>query len=655
MNQQQFEGIGHIGLQGVQHSTISIQQYIGHSVEYEQLSQRLQELQEMQELVPGAQTEKKEQLAGKIALQQQLIKTFKEDVLRLARTFSNITLSTDALRKAKELFDRGLFREADAVFNAADLQKEQEQLLQQQEQLSEALRNNANSYLVKAQSTALDYQNPERFTLACTYFEQSLKAHKNLDNMGAYIKFLEAHKMSSRARTYCEEAVDMARKHGGETLANCLYHLGLAQYYCNRLNDARSSWTEATRLYSELYLQHPEQYRVAKMTMQAENGRLAFSTKRWQEAVNIYGEQLKEYQALEQQYPGKFSSDITLTRYNLLLARSENEPWADIQPQLYELLETYKQQPGNDPVQYNSFIAGLYYNISIKHQENNQEEQALTAVTEAINLCREVLPKNREAILPVLGRYETNRANILYNLMRYEDALKNYREAEEILTVCRKSEPEAFDGDYVQTVVGIARTAEKVKLYEYSGEQFTSALGLFSKLAEKNPAQYRQRYANTLYDFGRLYATLGKEEEAIKQYTLALEQYRQCDTISEEERVKEESECMHALGVSSFNIKKYDEAVQYFEECAVRRRVLAKQNPPEHFYALGLSLYNLATYYTFTEPDWEKAYPYIDEIVSKNKEYALPQESGPLFDLITDTAVLLLTWKKRREEAKHAG
>ena len=143
----------------------------------------------------------------------------KQEVLRLAETFTKIPINTERLKLARQHFETGDYVAARAVLDAELMGSELDALLQRDEQLQQqqaevqALRmDKAHEYLILARLIAIDFTLPDRFeqTIAC--FEQSLKAAHTVENTFEYAYFLEQHNQFTSALPWYQEALGIHRR-----------------------------------------------------------------------------------------------------------------------------------------------------------------------------------------------------------------------------------------------------------------------------------------------------------------------------------------------------------------------------------------------------------------------------------------------------------
>src|SRR5262249_12044650 len=102
----------------------------------------------------------------------------KREVIRLAETFTKISINTDRLKFARQYFEAGDYAAARAILDAEQmgteldaLLKRDEQLQQQQAEIKALRTDKANEFLILARLTAVDVHLPGWFEKTVDYFK----------------------------------------------------------------------------------------------------------------------------------------------------------------------------------------------------------------------------------------------------------------------------------------------------------------------------------------------------------------------------------------------------------------------------------------------------------------------------------------------------
>ena len=150
---------------------------------------------------------------------QKLLDDFKQEVIRLAETFTKIPINTERLKLARQHFETGEYAAAKAVLDAEQMGSELDNLLRREEDLErqqaevQTLRiDKAHEYLILARLTAIDFSIPDRFDKTVECFERSLKAAHTIENTFEYAYFLQEHNQFTTAQPLYEEALAIYRR-----------------------------------------------------------------------------------------------------------------------------------------------------------------------------------------------------------------------------------------------------------------------------------------------------------------------------------------------------------------------------------------------------------------------------------------------------------
>ena len=93
------------------------------------------------------------------------------------------------------------------IHNQEHLLNAKESKNRELEELNKQLLGNANEFLIKAQITATNFNNPNRCQDTCRFYEQSIRSYMHFDNLFEYACFLQQHKQHNEAERYYQEAM----------------------------------------------------------------------------------------------------------------------------------------------------------------------------------------------------------------------------------------------------------------------------------------------------------------------------------------------------------------------------------------------------------------------------------------------------------------
>ena len=182
----------------------------------------------------------------------------KQEVIRLAETFTKLPINTERLKLAQQHFEPGDYAAARTVLDAEQMGSELDALLRRGEELQqqqaevETLRmNKAHEFLILARLTAIDFTLPDRFGTTIAYFEQSLQAAHTLENTFAYAYFLQKHNQFDTALPLYEEALTIYRRLADANPQTYLSDVAMTLNNLANLHLAKNKFPAALAAYEE--------------------------------------------------------------------------------------------------------------------------------------------------------------------------------------------------------------------------------------------------------------------------------------------------------------------------------------------------------------------------------------------------------------------
>ncbi len=251
-----------------------IHNHLHGSVDYQQL---LADIKDEEELLAGIAPERadlRQKHAAKLNKLRKQLEDFTAEVFRLHELFTRIPINNERLRLAKAHFDKGEFREADAVLKAEEINAEVAQLKLEERTAEDRLAavrkdlaDKANEFLLKAQLSLLNpaEEGESRFTRTEGYFKQALAAARTVEVLFEYANFLYKHNAFSRAKPLYEEALKQCRSLAAANpeaflprVAMTLNNLAGLHKAQNAFGPALAALQEALTSYRSLAAANPE-------------------------------------------------------------------------------------------------------------------------------------------------------------------------------------------------------------------------------------------------------------------------------------------------------------------------------------------------------------------------------------------------------------
>jgi tetratricopeptide (TPR) repeat protein len=404
------------------------------------------------------------EISGELQQLEAQLEQFKENIVRLAETFSKIEINTERLRQAKDYFEQGQFREADAILQAEEMVKDLNKLLQRDQQLDQqkaevrASREQiANEFLIKAQLWATFYEQSNRFEQTCEYFAESLRALKTTDNLFAYARFLQEHNQLEQANLFYTEALEIYRNLGDlPNVAMTLNNLAVLHQNKNEIVIAEQEYQEALQIRRELAVENPRPF-LPKVAMTLNNLAILHSDKNERLiAEQEYQEALQIRRELAVENPRSFLPDVAVTLNNLAnLHRNKNE-MAIAEQKYQEALQIRRELAVENPRSFLPDVAMTLNNLAVLHSNKNEMAIALAEYQEALQIYRELAVENPRSFLQYVATTLNNLAVLHQRKNEMVIAEQEYQEALQIRRELAVENPRSFLPDVAMTLINLS-------------------------------------------------------------------------------------------------------------------------------------------------------------------------------------------------------
>ncbi|MBS0177572.1 MAG: tetratricopeptide repeat protein [Nitrospira sp.] len=342
------------------------------------------------------------------------LEELKQEVIRLAETFTKIPINSDRLKLARQHFEAGNFSAARAILDAEqmgieldDLLQREEHLQQQQAQVQALRMDKANEFLILARLTALNFDVPDRFDKTIEYFEQSLKATHTLENTFEYAYFLHTHNQFNAALPWYDEALHIRRRLADANpdtylsdVAKTLNNLGTLYGNRHDVAAAQAAYDEALDIRRRLADANPDTF-LPDVARTLNNLAVLYGDRHDVAAAQAaYDEALHIYRRLAEANPGTYLPDLAMTLNNLAVLYSDRHDVAAAQAAYDEALHISRRLAAANPDTFLPDVARTAVNLSIFHLESLPErDKSLAYAGEALTAAGpfvEVLPACQE-------------------------------------------------------------------------------------------------------------------------------------------------------------------------------------------------------------------------------------------------------------------
>lgn len=458
-------------------------------------------------------------IAEKRSQKERDLETLKTEVIKLAEDFQRIPINTERLRKARHHFENGEFAEARAVLDAEvmgreldDLEKQEANYQEKLDEIKSHKTDKANEFLILAKMTATDFENPKRYEMTVGYFEQSIRAERNGENLFAFADFLQHHRQFHMVAPYYEKALQIYRDMAAvnpqtylSDVALTLNNLGLLYRDNNEYEKSEAALEEALQIRRSLAAVNPQKY-LSEVAMTLNNTANLYRFKNmYEKAETDHNEALKIRRYLVSLNPQIYMSDLAKTLNNLAVLYCDKNEDTKAQLAYEEALQIYRNLASVDIRTYISSVAGVLNNLGMLNRAKNEYDKSETAYKEALQIRRDLATINPQIYLSEVAMTLNNIANLHRNKKEYNKAKTEYKEALQIYRTLALVTPLVYKSDVAMTLHNLALLRCHKKEYWKAEEEYKEALQIRRDLAAVNPQIYLLDVAMTAINMGDFY------------------------------------------------------------------------------------------------------------------------------------------------------
>jgi tetratricopeptide (TPR) repeat protein len=426
-----------------------IHNHLHGSVDYQQLAEAIRDKEELLAGIAPERTDLRQKHAAKLNELRKQLEDFKAEVFRLHELFTRIPINNERLRRAKAHFDRGEFREADAVLKAEEINAEVAQLKLEERTAEDRLAavrkdlaDKANEFLLKAQLSLLNpaVAGESRFTRTEQYFEQALAAARTAEVLFDYALFLQEHNAFRRAEPLYQEALKYYRSRAEENpeaflpdVARTLNNLAVLHSDQNAFSPALTAYEEALQIRRSLAAASPEAFLPDVADTLNNLARLHYAQNAFSPAWAAYEGALKLYRSLAEASPEAFLPKVAMTLNNLGILHKAQNAFGPALAAYEEALTSYRSVAETNPEAFLPDVAMTLNNLAALHYTQNDFGPALAEYEEALKIRRSLAKENPEAFLPNVAATLINLS--IFYLKAVPDRAKSVAYAEEARSI----------------------------------------------------------------------------------------------------------------------------------------------------------------------------------------------------------------------------
>ena len=371
INRLNIDGNFNFVQQNAENSSINV--IINKSADYKNLLDDLNELKEHLEDIPVEEKyqNKINRLKGKIFLKESEIEQFKLEVIRLADAFSKISVDTSRLVRAKEYFEEGKFKEADAILKLFDIDKDQITLLSARDkkddelkEINNHLRDNSNEYYVKAQVVKLNNYTSNKFSEIFNLYKKSIKSYSGFDNNSGMADFFIDNQKYGLAVPYLLVALEHKDESDLITIGSLLTSLGVCSNEQGKFEDAETYYLDSLKILNENKDQKDNVYMNKIAITNMNIGVVFLDSNKPEKALSFLEKSLELYR----EHPidsNKYLSDLSACLNNISKYYREIGKYHEGILALEEAVEIRRRLVDSEPIQYSYKLGNLLGNLAM--------------------------------------------------------------------------------------------------------------------------------------------------------------------------------------------------------------------------------------------------------------------------------------------------
>ncbi|MGV9361273.1 tetratricopeptide repeat protein [Amycolatopsis sp. NPDC003731] len=232
-------------------------------------------------------------------------------------------------------------------------------------------------------------------------------------------------------------------------------------------------------------------------------------------------------------------------------------------------------------------------NLAVQLNERGRREEALTAIIETVKIYRRLAKRRHTADLRNLAGGLSNLATCLARLDHEEEALAAITETVDIRRRLSERQPDRYLPDLVGSLNNLAVFLREQGRWMEAFGAVAESVDLGRKLAEQRPDAYLPDLAVSLDNFSRQLDELGYEKEALDALVETVDIRRRLAERRPDVYLPDLAENLNNLAVRLSELGQRKEALPLIDEAVEAFRSLAEKQPEVYLPILSASLNNL--------------------------------------------------------------
>jgi len=584
-----------------------IQSPYSKSSEYQDLIEAQQKIEKLFAKTPENDFETRIKLYQLIKKKKEEIESFKQDILRLSKIFSSVPINTERLRLARQYFNEGHYSQTDDILKGIDLTNDQEILLKEKyerekglESLKEKLHSNAEEFLIKAQITALNFSNSNRFEEAKKYYEKSLKSSVFFDNLFYFADFLNTQGQTNESEIICLRIFNEIRNDLQlDQIIAVLNLLASIQQEKKEYDLAEYGFKQVLKICRDLAGINRT---MSDPVLAAALNKLALvhlEMKEYDLAVKEIKEALTILKKLQRSNSSASLSNYAAALNTLALVHLEMKDYDLAENEVKDALKIYRDLVKEDPVKFDPPLAKTLNNLAFSHKNKKEFDLAEKEYKESLAICKRLVKTCPSEFLSEVAGISNNLASMHRDKGQYDLAVVEFEESLKIYKTLAKINPSVFQFNVAVVLNNLSMLHYTMEKYDLAESEYTEALRIYKNFAEISPSIFLTDVARVLNNLAALHQDMKKYILAENEYRECLNIYRQLAKTKPSEFQSEVAYTLNNMATLYYYMENYDLMENHAKEALKIYKALSKSNSSVFLSDVAEMLVNLASIHQF--------------------------------------------------------
>ena len=405
--------------------------------------------------------------------------------LLVNKTISSHSPMSERKRLAIEMFEQGNIKGVINVLNEEDMASEAKQAeleIARGRQLVESgneliakgiqtIQAQVEDYILRAQALMLDFDNSDRFSLACNAYER---------------------------------AVELTRNH----LSQAELADRLNDYYCflydnNQFSKCEACIEECVSIRAELCREHPETYEPALADSYNNLANLYRVTQRFHESEAMYKSALAIRERLAKANPQAYESALADSYNNLANLYNDTQRYDDSETMHKSAIAIRERLAKANPQAYEPDLARSYNNLAILYSDTQRFHESEAMCKSALTIYERLAEEYPLGYGPALAQSYSILAILYYETRRFAESEEMHKSA--LAIQGRLAEKYSYGSDLANSYNSLAVLYSDTLRYQESEAMYKSAIAIRERLVKANPLAYEPALAVSYNNLAILY------------------------------------------------------------------------------------------------------------------------------------------------------